>query len=442
MGPSVTMSPAPESKISRERLNQIALRKLQSFAITPQLEPTQQALVGEWRFRTGKIVAPGTQVRIPGSHFRVEGHDHVKFLDAPLSALEPLQFYDAESAEAFEARIARALAVRLGFLQSLAGQLNARKVSPRLDGNALVLRGEVDTTEHIFELLADPNGVRMVSIRSKLTQNPPMGIHLPVQLEEHPTRADLELFLSGVAHRGELTAASARPAAAPPARAVLQTVTAPAGSLTVSLLQRLGPDVVLGGHNGRLELSQELKLGGATYRFQAFHVSGTTFQARLVSGTTEKWADKFDLTRFPGVEELARVCLGVPKEAPLEPRSSAEAHDAAPEQPQGAGYLTPQPGEVWVMMVLVEREAEGEIRYTCADVDGKPYGATRLLRAEDFKATFSAHGPGWRLRIVVDRVEGGAVVYRQLNAKNERGPEKRIPLATLSTIFVPEAQAY
>ena len=430
------MTSPSEPRISHERLNQIALRKLSSLGVRAQLEPNQ-VLSGEWSFRTGKVVAPGTQVRSASARFCVQGHDRVLFLTPPLAALGPLTFYDADSAEAFEARIARAISVRLGYLQSLAGQLGARKIATRLDGNALVLRGEIDTTEHLFALEADPNGVRMVAVRSRLTQKPPTQIHLPIRLEDFPGRSELELFLAGAAQRGELSKAAAKEALSAPD---LQLLPAPPGALGIALLARLGPGVCLGVQNGRLEASQELRLGEERVRFLAAHVGGSTFHGRLVVGATERWSDKFDLARFPGVEQLVRVCLGIPKPEPLQPRSAAPSAPSRSE-PLG-GQLPPAPGELWVMNVLVERESDGEIRYSCADIDGRPYGATRVLGSNDFRATFAPHGPGWRLRIVIERLDGEAVFYRQLSPKDERGPEKQLSLATLMAIFVPEAQAY
>lgn len=423
-----------DSKISRERLNQIALRKLNTFGLSPGLDASHQILVGEWPFHSGQLVAPGTQVRLASGRFQVEGHDHVRFLTAPLAALGPLAFYDAQSAEDFERRIVRALSVRMHFLQSLGGQLGQWKLPLRLDGNALVLRGEVETTEHVFTLEADPNGIRVVSLRSVLTRGPPTPVSLVLKLEDHPTRSDLELYLSSAAQSGELRA----PAAPAQPSTALQGVPPTAGALTATLLQRFGPDVTLAVQNGRLEVSQELRLGSETYRFQAIHMSGPTFQAQLVCGGVQRWSDRFDLARFPGVVELVRIFLGLPKPSSAQVQPPREAGPTTGP----AGFIAPCAGEFWVMSVLVERETEGEIRYTCADLDGRPYGATRILGAEDFRATFSPHGAGWRLRIEISRLEGDTVVYRQLNAAGQKGPEKQLSLPTLMTVFLPEAQAY
>lgn len=430
------MSVEPASKISRERLNQIALRKLNTFGLAPVLDPARNVLVGDWPFTTGKVVAPGTQVRIPSARFQVEGHDHARFLTPPLSALDPLSFYDAESAEAFELRVARALSVRMRFLQSLAGPLEERKIPVRLDGNALVLRGQVETTEHLFELVADPGGIRVVAMRERLTSGAPTRVSLPLTLEEHPTRSDLELFLSNAAHTGAIGQA-AKPSSEPAAALALRVLPPVADALSVSLLQRFGADASLATSNGRLEVSQVVQVGRVSYRFQATHLSGPTFQGRLVGPDGEKWSDRFDLSRFPGVEGLVRICLNLPKPEALQPAQAASGPGAGP-----AGFIPPAAGELWVMSVLVERESDGEVRYTCADLDGRPYGATRILGAEDFRATFTPHGAGWRLTIEISRLEGETVVYRQITPAGQKSPEKRLALPTLLTVFLPEGQAY
>jgi hypothetical protein len=430
------MTSRTDPTISRERLNQIALRKLTSLGVPADVQPNL-ALMGEWPFRTGRLLVPGTQVRIPSARFKVEGHDRLTFATPPLSALGPLSFYDLDNADAFELRVARALSVRLGYLQSLAGQLGAKKVESRLDGNALVLRGEVETADHVFGLQADPEGIRVVSMRQRLGSGPPTPVSFPLALEEHGTRGELELFLANAVHRGELSPKTAE--AQKQQGPELVALPLPQGALPAGGLARFGPGATVAVQDGKLVVSQALRLGAQPVQFLATHLGGTSFQGRILVGNVERWADRFDVARFPGVEQLARICLGVASAG-----ARAPGQQAAPSEP---GRLTldvmipPAPGELWVMDVLVEREADGDVRYSCADVDGRPYGATRVLRSEDFRGTFSPHGAGWRLRIVIERLEGDRVIYRQLNPSGERGPEKQLALATLRTIFVPSAQA-
>jgi hypothetical protein len=95
------------------------------------------------------------------------------------------------------------------------------------------------------------------------------------------------------------------------------------------------------------------------------------------------------------------------------------------------------------MNVLIEREDAAEVRYTCLDVNGQPYGATRLLPRADFQAVFARHGAGWKLLILIDEVRDQTIVYRQLDpSRQARGEQKALHLDHLVSNFVPEACDY
>ena len=208
------------------------------------------------------------------------------------------------------------------------------------------------------------------------------------------------------------------------------------GSLTLSVLgQKFGGDALLGPGG---EVSQNFTLGQAQYRFSATLVSGTTFKATLTSAGAEKWSDRFDLLRFPGIPQVLQSVLGV-RPAVIAPLATEP--QAAPVV---ASHLVPQVGEVWVMSVIIEREDQDEIRYACTNVDGKPFGATRLLKAAEFRDVFVQAGTGWRLLIQMETVGAdGTVTYRQLDSQRKpRGSPKRITTSILVTNFVPEATAY
>jgi hypothetical protein len=94
------------------------------------------------------------------------------------------------------------------------------------------------------------------------------------------------------------------------------------------------------------------------------------------------------------------------------------------------------------MNVVVESQEGEKIRYVGTDVDGKPYGAARVLRRADFEAVFVRHGGGWRLLILVDQVQGDGVHYRQLDPQRQPlGAPRRMATAVLVANFVPETEA-
>jgi hypothetical protein len=77
------------------------------------------------------------------------------------------------------------------------------------------------------------------------------------------------------------------------------------------------------------------------------------------------------------------------------------------------------------------------------DIDGRPYGAARVLKRTDFEAVFSRVGMGWRLLVIIDQVQGDHVLYRQLDPQRQpMGAPRRMATAVLVANFVPEASAF
>jgi hypothetical protein len=95
------------------------------------------------------------------------------------------------------------------------------------------------------------------------------------------------------------------------------------------------------------------------------------------------------------------------------------------------------------MNVVVEETGPDEIRYVGTDIDGKPYGAARLLKRADFEAVFTQERGGWRLLIHIDQLQEGNVIYRQLDRQRQPiGAPRKMSAAILVANFVPEAAAY
>ena len=123
---------------------------------------------------------------------------------------------------------------------------------------------------------------------------------------------------------------------------------------------------------------------------------------------------------------------------------NAPTEGAAPgaEAPLPA-HLQPHPGEVWVMNVVVEEAGPDEVRYVGTDIDGRPYGAARVLKRGDFEAVFTQERGGWRLLVQIEQVQEGNVIYRQLDSQRQlMGAPRKMSAAILVANFVPEASAY
>jgi len=170
---------------------------------------------------------------------------------------------------------------------------------------------------------------------------------------------------------------------------------------------------------------------------------GTRFKGRVIGPAGDVWADRFELADFPGTHKVVALALGAPDAAAT---PAVGAVDVAASSGGGVDlphHLMPHAGEVWVMNVVVEEAGPDEVRYVGTDIDGKPYGAARVLKRADFEAVFTQEKGGWRLLILVDQVQDGNVIYRQLDpARQPVGAARRMAAAILVANFVPEAAAY
>jgi hypothetical protein len=194
-----------------------------------------------------------------------------------------------------------------------------------------------------------------------------------------------------------------------------------------------------------LELIQEFEYSGTRYRFVATREMGTRFKGRLIGPNGDVWSDKFELANFPGTRKLVASALGV---APPAGGAGPDVTSEFGGEPSGGPvevphHMMPAVGETWVMNVLIEQSSNEEVRYVVMDIDGKPYGAARVLKRPDFEAVFAQEKGGWRLLIHIDQVADGNVLYRQLDRNRQpMGAPKKMVAAILVANFVPEAAAY
>lgn len=433
-------------RIPRLRLAQIAERRLKALGIEGHADSETAECRGLFRFRNGVVLDPLTKVKVAEAPFHTVAHDQLEFLQPPLAGLGPLPFYDASSTGVIEERVAQLLTERMQRLQEATRRLQAIRIEPSFDLNRLCMVTLIDTPARQYELIADGKSFRIARLRT------PRGEFIDVargvgelQLEDFRTRSDIELHLTSQGHTLEASAVDAQTSAT---RDVLESIPPTAESLSVELLQRFGPGASIRVGQGGLQISRDFRFHDVHYRFEATHERGTSFKGRFGASSGDKWSDRFDLTRFPGIEPLVRIVLGLPEKA----ASSAPAPTTAPpvEAPPSSAIANEPPrlglpvaGEVWVMNVLVEQESGNEIRYVCTDVDGQPYGAQRVLPKDDFPRIFSPHGNGWRLKVQIAGLRANAVLYSQLGADGQtRGAQKTIPLEIFTSTFVPEAAAY
>ncbi len=431
------------TKIPRERLNQIAGRRLASLALPVRLAADRETLEGELLFSM-RVAHPATGQPLLRARFAVEGHDRLRFLEPPLSALPPVPFYDCERSSALEQRVGEALAARVALLTAQAARLRALRLDVTADPERLAARAVVKTPTHAFELLGGEEGIRVARVApvgGRPFEIPP-GFP-PLRIEDHGSASDLEFHLARMVPELE---EAARPGATPAARPAaagagpLEATPPPRNALTVGQVARAFGEACVLSPGAPVEVVQEYQFGGTHYRFAAVREVGTLFKGRLIGPAGEVWSDKFDLAHFPGTAQVVAAALGAaPEEASPVP--------GAPLAPAGGDpvpqHLLPHAGEVWAMKVVVESRGPDEVRYVGTDIDGRPYGAARVLKRADFEAVFTRAGTGWQLLLIVDQVQGDQVLYRQLDAQRQPlGAPRRMATAVLAANFVPEAAAY
>ena len=437
---------AESEKVPRARLNHIAVRKLSALAITTRLRADGETLEGDLVF-AAPPTHPIKKTPILKSAFTVMGHDRVHFSDAPLAALGAVSFYDVETSAAFEQRVVVALDRRMAALARVAERMRGLQMEVGLEPDRLLVRGMVRSTGFLFELLGAPEGVRVWRVTP--TGGRPWDVPRTVpllRLDAYQGAVDLEIHLTSSVSRWEQGRAEEKaeaPAAAASARPGLNVVLATDG-LTVAMLRRFGDGATL-LPGARLEVTQEFDADGARHRFVAVHEKGSMFQGRILGPTGEKWADRFDLLRFPGIAALlsTQLKLALPPATAPEPAPATAAAPAPAAASTLPDYLLPHAGEVWVMTVIIEQERDGEVRYSCTDPEGRPYGAPRILKRADFESVFATEKGGWRLCIIIDQLQGESVVYRQLDPQRQpRGAPKTLATSILVSTFSPESAVY
>jgi hypothetical protein len=429
------------TKIPRERLNQIASRKLSALGVPVRLAADRETLEGELAF-SGKVLHPATGQPLQRARFVVVGHDRLRFVDAPLVALGEVPFYGHDRVTALEQVVAAALSQRSAALQAVAARMRDLRLDAGLDADRLAVRAVVKTPGHAFELLGGPEGVRVARVAP--VGGKPFEVSAaapPLDLAAFRTATDLELHLSSSV--ALLTPAAPQPTPPPAAasgpQTTLEATPPPRNALTLAALTEVfGEDAVL-APNAMVELIQEFQHGGTRYRFVAAREMGTRFKGRLIGPSGDVWSDRFELADFPGTRRVVALALGA-GETP-EPEVAPAA--AAPHGGELPGHLQPHPGEVWVMNVVLEEAGPDEVRYVGTDIDGRPYGAARVLKRADFEAVFTQDRGGWRLLVSIDQVQDGHVIYRQLDRQRQPiGAPRKMAAAILVANFVPEAAAY
>ena len=282
------------------------------------------------------------------------------------------------------------------------------------------------TATHAFEIIGTPRDPGEARRAGGRTPYEVASDFPPLVLSQFPTPTELEIYLVGhvVQMRPAQVAAPDRPPrAGPPSpggrRGAGRHGAAPqrahARRHLAGLRRRLDPrpqradraDPGVRARQRPLPLRRHAgdgdPLQGAAHRAE---------RRRLVRASSSSPA-------FPGTRKVVAAALGIDPgtRPPTSLRTSAARLPGGPvDVPH---HLMPRPGEVWVMNVVIEESGGDEVRYVVVDIDGRPYGAARVLKRADFEAVFTQERGGWRLLVQIDQVAEGNVLYRQLDSQRQ-----------------------
>ncbi|MFZ5470006.1 MAG: hypothetical protein ACOZIN_11275 [Myxococcota bacterium] len=433
----MSQQPPVLSPVGPERLTQIARRKLAELNVAAELAQDGQTLEGELPFPEGTVLYPGRNLPMDFARFRVEGYNGLRFLDPPLSALPPIQFFNAESTTQLEERVAQMLRNRLEALAPVAEAMRGWGLDPALEPSALVMRAVLQTERVAYELLGLPGQIRVSRVLPKGGTPEVVGQSLalldPKQL---PTREALEQHLTAWREsRHGSPPASPKPSGTP---AIELTAVPPAAeALTLgALVQKFG-DAALSPAT-QIELIQQFEVRGERYQFLAVQEVGTVFAARLLGPLGDEWEGSFDLQQFSGIQPLLTSVFTRKhgQQVAVQPHGAP----APKEVDASSGLPRPAVGQFWVMSVVVEQEVGDEVRYVGLNAHGQPYGAARILKKEFFESTFFLSRGSWKLMIRIERVEGNEVYYVQVDSQRQpRGQWRKVDLAALVSSFLPES---
>jgi hypothetical protein len=141
------------------------------------------------------------------------------------------------------------------------------------------------------------------------------------ELSEFRERSALESYLIAMFGEGRPAAPDSRRTPAPSRKDSAEVDTEPVSQSAArpesplffkDLVAAFGPGASVPSRS-QVEVVIELRVGTEQYRFAAARVSGRTFRGLLAGANGKLWADRFELSDFPGIKQLLATLLGVPE---------------------------------------------------------------------------------------------------------------------------------
>lgn len=221
-----------------------------------------------------------------------------------LIGLAPLSLTGVERLADFEAQLHLAWDDAVLQLQRRSAELQALGVEPQVEPNTLTLTATVATPSLRLRIGADKLGQFRVVEARRGEDAVPLPADPRFELSEFREGQALAAYLEAMLTEG--AGPQTRAPAAAPAPAIR--------ALTLGeLLAAFGDDAMV-PQKTAVEVVIDLRVEGQKYRFAASRVAGETFRGLLAGPRGKVWADRFELSEFPGVTALVASELGVPQE--------------------------------------------------------------------------------------------------------------------------------
>lgn len=271
----------------------------------------------ELELASGQAVNPLTRQFISKAQFTVVGDRLITIFPAELVGMPPINLSQVSRAAALEDILVQSLNDAIMHVQRRSEQLTALGISPKVDASSLQLSAELKVDRWHFSIGTDRLGnfrvTRAVNDGSEMTTSSAHGF----ELSEFREKGALEQYL--VAMFGESRPPRTKTPA--PSKRSGEVDTEPAGQAAAPVEQLLYFGDIVGAFGARatvpgrsqLEVLIELKVGEEHYRFAAARVSGRTFRGLLAGAQGKLWADRFELSDFPGIKPLLASLLKVPE---------------------------------------------------------------------------------------------------------------------------------
>lgn len=260
----------------------------------------------------GEATNPLTKTSIVSVRFMVMG-DRLMIVEPPELVGAPLiHLGHIDDADALTDLVIKSLADHVFQVERRSSELTTLGLSPVVDPPSLQLSTKLQVDDFTFLLSTDRMGNVRVSQASRGGVELTTSTARAFELSEFRERRALESYL--VAMFADMPLA--RPTPAPTAKARATAASEAAAQVVRGIPLR---DVVKAfGNDGgippksSLEILVELQVGDAKYRFAASRLGGTTFRGLLAGSEGKLWAERFELSEFPGPRALLAKTLKVP----------------------------------------------------------------------------------------------------------------------------------